>query len=454
MKNTFYRLIFLAGAWSASSFAILPLPYPIDPDEFENEIWQQPVRDPKSIQGYFELYSESKLREKELPHYENQPNTLGYKENETFLVPEELRTRVEFWKKIYSEYTSFQAVLHDYEQPEIIYGVVDLSEFMNDRRLSYRQQMKKISKYLKVEKEIIQKKLKALDSLDGRPLEIPLELFPLFKKFESVKEERKFKKAASRIRAQIGQRDRIVKGFLYGGRYFNRMMEIFEQKGLPKELTRLPLVESAFNLSARSKVGASGIWQFMRSTGKKFLRIDKSIDERNDPLSATRAAAELLRQNYDALKTWPLAITAYNHGREGMARAVRTLATQDLAEIIRRYKARTFGFASSNFYSEFLAILELEREYRTHFGKLMVDSPLRAEEIEIGKESRFQELADACRMPVRELAVFNPALTDWVLTGRGRVPKGYALKVPPESADRCRSGFRNVSILRGFPRKG
>jgi len=231
-------------------------------------------------------------------------------------------------------------------------------------------------------------------------------------------------------------------------------MDIFQQKGVPKELTRLPLVESAFNLSARSKVGASGIWQFMRSTGKLFLRIDKSVDERNDPITAAWAASELLRRNFERLKSWPLAITAYNHGPEGMARAVETLGTRDLAQIIKRYKGRTFGFASSNFYCEFLAILELERDYRRHFGKLLVDAPISFEEFLVGDNVKFEDLADACRMSEEQLASWNPALTDWVVSGKGHVPQGYRLKVPPGKMESCRSGMRNarkVSLLPNLP---
>jgi len=423
----------------------MPLPYPLEPIEDELPPWQEQVRDPKSVHGYFELLQGSQLREMELPNFHNPPDTLGYSGEPTFAVPAALVRRVDFWKKIYTHFTNSQAVLHDSDYPEIIYEVVDISRFTSDNTLSPRRRIKLLQRFLKAEKEKIVQKLLELHSSASMPHTIRLELFSIFKLFERVNEPNKFLMATQRVRAQTGQRDGIVQGFLYGGRYFSKMMEIFEKKKIPKELTRLPLVESAFNLAARSKVGASGIWQFMRSTGKRFLRIDRAVDERNDPIAATWAAAELLRQNYEILGTWPLAITAYNHGREGMAKAVRVLATTDLVEIIRRYRSKTFGFASSNFYAEFLAILEVEREYKKYFGKLLVDSPLRFEEFALPEDAKFEALALACSLSERELAILNSALTDAVIAGRIPVPRGYLLRVPSDKLQPCKAGYRNVA---------
>lgn len=430
------------------SFGILPLPYPIDAQDEESALFTEPDRDPKSIQAYSELFSGGKAREMELPSFGEQIAALGYQPNETFKVTPELKPRVDFWKKVYAEYTSNQALIHDYENPEIIYEVVDISKWAADESLSYRKRMKLINKFLKDRKAAISANLKLLHESHTEPSSLSVELFSLFKKFEGIKDQDKFLTASKRVRAQIGQRDRIVRGFFYGGRYFQKMMEIFERRGLPKELTRLPLVESAFNLAARSKVGASGIWQFMRSTGKLFLHIDKTIDERNDPLSATGAAAELLKQNYDSLGTWPLALTAYNHGREGMARAVRAVGTTDLHTIINNYKSSTFGFASSNFYSEFLAILEVEREYRRHFGKLKVDSPIEFEEMIIVDDIRFSQIATNCGVTEMILSEYNPSLTDAVVNGRTKIPAGFRLRIPPKSKEKCQS--QRMSYLRGL----
>lgn len=420
---------------STTAKAILPLPFP--PELPEDEEPAEIERDPKSVPAYYELYSGGQKREMRLPQFGDQVDALGYSGLETFMVPHSLRTRVDFWKKIYTEVSSQEALLHDAEYPEITYGIVNLSEFEKDPSLSYRQKMRLINNYLKVEKRKIEEKLKLLESLEANPLQIPIEAFGLFTRFEKISNPNKFRSAAKRVRAQIGQRDKLVQGFLFGGRYFSHMMQVFEREKLPKELTRLPMVESAFNLAAKSRVGASGIWQFMRSTGKRFLRIDRLVDERNDPILASVAAAKLLRQNYEGLGSWPLAITAYNHGREGMSRAVRELATRDLNTIIRQYRSRTFGFASANFYSEFLAILEVEKEYRKHFGLFLVDPPLEIEELVLAKDEGFATLAIRCNMSQHDLEIINPALSDIVVSGKAPIPKDYPLRVLKGLSAKC-----------------
>src|SRR5690606_17165036 len=122
-----------------------------------------------------------------------------------------------------------------------------------------------------------------------------------------------------RLRFQLGQSDIFKEGIVRSGQYLRQMEEIFREQGMPVELTRLPFVESSFNLKACSRVGACGIWQFMRSTAKAYMRpMNAYVDERRDPLISTRAAARKLRKNYEMLEDWPLAVTGYNHGPYGI----------------------------------------------------------------------------------------------------------------------------------------
>lgn len=390
-------------------------------------------------------YGLESQREKELPSFGQQERALGYKANETFSVPPELKTRVEFWKRIYTDLTSSQAILHDSEYPELTYVVLDISTYTTESHIPYRKRMIALNRYFKMEKQKLSQQLKQLHNFKGNGATLPVELLSLHKKFEPIKEANKYLNATKRIRAQVGQRDHVVRGFIYGGRYFNEMMKIFEQRKIPKELTRLPLVESAFNLNAKSKVGASGIWQFMKRTGKQYLKIDKSIDERNDPIAATKAAAQLLRENFEALGSWPLAITAYNHGRHGIARAVKSVGSQELHHIIRNHNSPTFGFASQNFYSEFLAILEVEREYRKHFGKMWVEPPLEYEKVLLLKTSPISEISTRCQVPTKEISFYNPSLTDWVTSGKGKIPKGFHLRIPVGSREICVRPQKNLT---------
>ena len=131
------------------------------------------------------------------------------------------------------------------------------------------------------------------------------------------------KAAIGRIRYQQGLNDRFREGLVRSGRWRGYIEEQFRQLGVPVDLAALPHVESSYNPSARSHVGASGIWQFTRSTGRRFMRVDHVIDERNDPFAASRAAGELLAYNYSIAGNWPMAITAYNHGLAGVRRAMR-----------------------------------------------------------------------------------------------------------------------------------
>src|SRR5207245_1828647 len=119
---------------------------------------------------------------------------------------------------------------------------------------------------------------------------------------------------------------------------------------------------------------ALGVWQFTRGTGRMYLNINKKTDDRLDPMKSTHAAAKLLHDNYRALGSWPLAITAYNHGRAGMMRA-KSEVGDDLTKIISDYRGPVFGYASMNFYTEFLAAVDVYNNYEQYFGTLVLDKP-------------------------------------------------------------------------------
>src|SRR3981189_773759 len=119
----------------------------------------------------------------------------------------------------------------------------------------------------------------------------------------------------------------------------------------------------------------------MRSTGRRYLRIDSAVDDRLDPFRSTEAAAQLLAYNYRVLGSWPLALTAYNHGAAGVRRARDTLGTDDIVKILRNYNSRSFGFASRNFYVSFPAALAADRNPEKYFGS-----------IEKLNEAKFQEV--------------------------------------------------------------
>ena len=352
-----------------------------------------------------------------------------------FPEPAALRTQVKFWKKIFADYSKHQIVVHDTENLARVYSVLDFraraaageSELVLD--ILKKQAIDK-------ERERIRGVLLRLDARQGNTGGLDDEERKVWDLFGNDKNPRRFAEAAdpARIRTQRGLRERFSEGVRISRRYLGEMEEVFRREGLPTELTRLPLVESCFDIEAYSKVGAAGIWQFMPSTGRNYMAISGVVDERRDPLRASRGAALHLKENFESLGSWPLAITAYNHGRAGIARAVRETGSADIGVIVKRYRGPLFGFASRNFYAEFLAALQVERAYKDHFGELAFDGPFLGDEIQLSEALGGSVAARCADVPPEQLAALNPAVDSAVFLGSGNIPRGYLLRVPQGTA--------------------
>ena len=295
-----------------------------------------------------------------------------------------LESAVEFWKKIFTEHSISQLVFFDPLDMSRIYDVLDVGE---DSRTP---------EYINGERERIA-------TTHGVDME--------------------------RVRAQRGIKERTAAGLKRSGRYIAQMQQIFRDRGLPIELTYLPIVESSYDLNARSSAGALGMWQFMRTTGRQYMRVDRSIDERRDPIESTRAAAAFLQQSYETLGNWPLAITAYNYGPGGMARAVKEMESDNLVDLIRDYRHPYWGFPPKNFYAEFLAAVEIGKNVNQYFPELTLDPPLSIREIELKTSSSLGALAKNAGLTRDQFLAWNPALTEQIRS----VPAGYRVKVPVDS---------------------
>jgi membrane-bound lytic murein transglycosylase D len=241
------------------------------------------------------------------------------------------------------------------------------------------------------------------------------------------------KGAAKRIRFQLGQADRFRDGLIRAGQWAPHIRKSLQTHGVPLELESLPHVESSYNPAAYSQVGAAGLWQFTRSTGRIFLRVDNVIDERMDPFASSDGAARLLRSNYDTLGSWPLAITAYNHGVGGMKRAMRKLGTDDISVIAAKYKSRTFGFASRNFYTEFLAALDVDRNAERYFGPLTPSQPVRYEVATLEHFLPAKAVEQALGVDRETLREHNRSLRPAVWNGAKYMPKNFELRVPADA---------------------
>jgi membrane-bound lytic murein transglycosylase D len=160
------------------------------------------------------------------------------------------------------------------------------------------------------------------------------------------------------------------------------------------------------------------------------MRVDSLVDERLDPYTSTEAAANLMLYNYRLVGTWPLAVTAYNHGPGGLRRAQDELGTSDIAVIVKRYQGSTFGFASRNFYVAFLAALEVDRNAEKYFGPMTHLPETQSTVVEVPDYVPIDALAKAFKVDMGALQVLNPALRPPIWSGSRFVPRGYGLRVP------------------------
>ena len=346
-----------------------------------------------------------------------------------------LRPQIEFWKNVFATYSTREVVIHDALHLDRIYEVLDFRS-LGENGFSDAEIEAYAERKVEDEKERVRAILMRLHHLGANTANLSDEERKIRALFTDVKEPSPFLAAAAddRIRAQRGLRERFAAGVEVSRRFLPEMETVFRREGLPVELTRLPLVESCFNIRAYSKKGAAGIWQFMPATARLYMRVDHAVDERRDPIASTTAAARFLKANYDVLGSWPLAITAYNHGRAGVAHAVATVGSNDLMRIIDEYHGPAFKFASRNFYAEFLAAVEVERHFQDYFGELHAHHPERSETVVVPDYVTLKTLARAANTDAETLADLNPALAGDVAAGKLFVPRGYHLRVPPGAA--------------------
>ena len=320
----------------------------------------------------------------------------AFAKDSPFPLPPGLEESVEFWKEVFTKYSTTELIFYDSTSPTRIYKIVEVGKRRRVRRL-IRAELRKI------------------------------------KRTYSLKSTRK-------VRVQRGVKERFMLGLERSRRYLGQMQRIFAERGLPIELTYLPLIESSFQIKARSSAGAVGIWQFMRRTGKRFLRVTSRVDERKDPLESTRAAASLLEENYELFGNWPLAITAYNYGERGILRAVNQVGSSDLVEIIRRYKSRRFGVSSKNFYAEFLAAVEVASKVEDYFPDIEFHHPIVLQELDLKHAVSVSPLLRSAGVSRQEFLGWNPALSRRIRV----LPKWYRVKVPPEKIETFEEALQEI----------
>ncbi|RZU98030.1 LysM peptidoglycan-binding domain-containing protein [Spiribacter vilamensis] len=336
-------------------------------------------------------------------------------------VPEALEPAVEFWQRIYTEVSVDEGVIHETGPQMRIIARIDVPRppHWQARREAIR--------------EALDRHRDALNALADQGMQpASARQSDLLARLPGGTGASAAREMAERLRFQGGLRQRFREGLVRSGRWRAHIRAELASRGVPAELAALPHVESSFNPQARSHAGAAGLWQFTAGTGRRFLQIDPVVDERLDPWKSSTAAAALLAHNYAELGRWPLAITAYNHGLNGMRRAVREVGSKRYMDIRQQYEGGRFGFASRNFYPAFIAAARIDADAERYFPGLQRDPPLKTVRVRLPHYTPVDTLLAGTPIERPVLQRLNPGLGPSVWDGRKFIPRKHELVLPAE----------------------
>lgn len=359
-----------------------------------------------------------------------------------FPLHESIRGNVDFWIRVFSVWNVRQVVIHDVEHPEIVYEILDLpgtigAGYSDEQKAFLEQRRQEWGARLIALREKAQTGLPLDDVEKAWILEITTKAG-----------SDALAGASERLRSQRGLRQRFREGLARSARYDARIREVLRAAGLPEDLAYLPHVESSFEPSARSSAGAVGLWQLTRPAGRRYLSINSSIDERLDPVVSTQGAARYLQDAMAALCSWPLALTSYNHGVQGMLRAKERFGS-DFDRIYREYDGPYFGFASKNFYAEFLAAREIARDPQRFFGdEFEPEPPLDHDSVMLDNRATPAAVAAKYGLSLGKLAAMNPAWSSRAVRSRLTLPAGTMVWLPAGTLERRASDARPAPRLR------
>ncbi len=213
------------------------------------------------------------------------------------------------------------------------------------------------------------------------------------------------------------------------GRYLPMMRKIMRQHGLPEDLVYLAMIESGFSCRAYSRAHASGPWQFIRGTGRRYgLKINYWVDERRDPVKATHAAAKYLKDLHDEFGSWYLAAAAYNAGEAKIRRALKRYRADDFWSISHR-RRRYLKRETKQYVPKMIAAALIAKEPAKYgFGKVKYLPPLSYQEVRVHPGTSLSVAAKLAGIKTVELAALNPELRRWCTPPNSGM---YTLRIPP-----------------------
>ena len=344
-----------------------------------------------------------------------------------------IQAQVKFWKAIFAEYPSHIHIIHDALDPRAIIDIIDLGFKNQPSSWKGHSDQSVIDAYLN-RYRLAQARF---TNFGEKAMEYGAIETRLYHVYERLPEGlARLYKGQIPIRSQRGLSDEFEDARMRAKSLLPFMESEFKKRGLPHALTRIAFVESMFNPKAHSHRGARGIWQFMPATAKQFLTINSYIDERTSPYKSSVAAAKLLSHNYSHLGSWPLAITAYNHGLQGMKNAKTQTQTQNLGSIVLDYDAKSFGFASRNFYAEFLAATEVydELEKKSPTSSRALDEIVM---VKFKKNMSLQEMLKNTSLSKNILTAYDQGIQPKTFTHfpHKPLPSDFHLYLPRRLAD-------------------
>lgn len=231
------------------------------------------------------------------------------------------------------------------------------------------------------------------------------------------------------IERYANRHKRLIANMLGLSTYYMPMIEnALDRYNIPQELKYLPIIESALNPKAVSRVGAKGLWQFMFKTAKSYgLKANSYIDERFDPLKSTHAAMRYLRDLHKFFHSWDLAIAAYNCGPGNVKKAIiRSGGKTDFWQIYRYLPRETRGYIPA-----FIAANYIMNYYEEHgICPMQPTIPIATDTIHVSRNLHFAQVSELCNIDMEAIRAMNPQYLRDIIPGKSET---YVLRLPNET---------------------